>query len=151
MENKNTIKVYLTFTNKKGQSKKVHFLMDKDTYEMLQKVSQEEREKYMLEEYRWFCKQEKLQRKTQSINSFYDKDGELTIDDGYDPIEQNYKNKIVREILDNLSPDERELIIMYYFKNKTQSEIARYLNTTERTIRRKLAGIISSLKEKYNS
>ena len=146
----NKIKVYLTFINKKGQTKKVHFLMDEKAYEMLRKISQEEREKYLLEEYRWFCKEQKHRRRTQAINSFYDKDGELSIDDGYDHTDNLYKGMLIKEMLNSLTPKDRELIIMYYFENITQPEIAKHFNVSERTIRRRITNIINDLKEKYN-
>lgn len=149
MENINKIKVYLTFINKKGQLKKVHFLMDKKTYIMLQEVSQEEREKYMLEEYRWFCKEQKHYRRTQSINSFYDENCELSIDDGYNSIDKNLNSMLIKEIIDSLSADDRKIIIMYYFKNITQLEIAKHFNMSERTVRRKLSNIIEVLRKKY--
>ena len=149
--NSRKIKVYLTFTNKKGIKKKVHFLMDKETYMMLQKVSEEERDKYMLEEYRWFCKEQKHQRRTQSINSFYDEDGELIIDSGEEAIKTlSYDEELVQKMLESLSEMERNIMILIYFEKYTQGEVAKIYNCSQQKVSYIHNKIIEKLRKNFS-
>ena len=79
MKNSNNVKVYFSFLNRKNELKTVHFLIDKQSYKVLKQFPKEERDKYMLEEYRLFCKEQKHKRKTQSINSFFDNEDNITL------------------------------------------------------------------------
>ena len=100
MKNSNNVKVYFSFLNRKNELKTVHFLIDKQSYKVLKQFPKEERDKYMLEEYRLFCKEQKHKRKTQSINSFFDKDGELMIESNDEGLSDlSYQEELVERML----------------------------------------------------
>lgn len=148
MENK--IKVYHTFINKKGQLKKVHFLMDKQTYQVLQQVSKEERDKYMLEEYRWFCKEQKHKRRKQSINTFSDEDVELTTLASTDIVKTiSYEEEKVAEIFRLLNDDEKQLIIWIYYEKLSQEEVAKIYNCSQQKVSYLHNKIIKKIRDKH--
>ena len=78
--------------------------------------------------------------------------GALVID-GVDAIasDENLMDKItVREILTGLSKRDRAIIMMRYFYDKTQSEIAQKLNISRVQVSRLENRILSNLKKKLS-
>ena len=58
---------------------------------------------------------------------------------------QNMENVLLYKSLNELSDDERNLIIMIYFENKTESECASLLHTTQQNIHKKKKRILYKL------
>lgn len=58
---------------------------------------------------------------------------------------QKTENKLLYKSLSTLSDDERNLIIMIYFENKTESECASLLHTTQQNIHKKKRRILCKL------
>lgn len=55
------------------------------------------------------------------------------------------ENKMLYESLSRLSNDERNLIMMIYFKNKTELECADLLHTTQQNVHKKKKKILAKL------
>ena len=53
----------------------------------------------------------------------------------------------LREVLHGLPPEERKLIYLRFFKNKTQSETAKVLGTTQVQISRRERKILARLRQ----
>jgi RNA polymerase sigma factor (sigma-70 family) len=53
----------------------------------------------------------------------------------------------VRDSLDRLDPDDRKIIEMLYFQDKTHREIALEMNFAKSTATRRIAAILARLKE----
>lgn len=84
--------------------------------------------------------------------SIYDKGGDeqnqsllerLTDGDGTD---DTIDKLLIKEIIQNLDERERKIIVMRYYKDKTQSEVAKYLNVSQVQISRLESKIIGKLK-----
>ncbi|MDD3430163.1 MAG: sigma-70 family RNA polymerase sigma factor [Oscillospiraceae bacterium] len=54
----------------------------------------------------------------------------------------------LREVLQELAPDDRQLILLRFFKNQTQSQTARIMNTTQVQISRRERKILLQLRNK---
>lgn len=152
MEKTKLVKVSLTFVNKKGEKKTVGFEMDEKYYKDLQhsSITAEQREECMLAEYRMYCKEKKIKRKTQSINSFYKQDGELLIDSGEEKIKTlTYAEEKVKEIFKILTEDERQIILWLYYDNLTQDEVAKKLNISHQAVSKRLSKIFEKVRNHY--
>ncbi|HEZ7986799.1 MAG TPA: hypothetical protein RWO09_07685 [Ruminococcus sp.] len=64
---------------------------------------------------------------------------------------QKTENKLLYESLSMLSDDERNLIIMIYFENKTELECAFLLHTTQQNIHKKKQRILCKLNKLLKS
>jgi len=74
------------------------------------------------------------------------------IDNGDMPIEKQYEKKELLEmiptLLEELSDTEKEIITLYFYQQLSQTEIAKRLGVSQRTISLRLRGILISLKTK---
>ena len=87
----------------------------------------------------------------ESINAKIGEDGkELETTLGYDEdMEQNVVNKIaIKEALANLTTRERQIIILRYFKDKTQSQIAGQLGISQVQVSRIEKKVLSQMRNK---
>lgn len=87
----------------------------------------------------------------ESINAVVTDDGkELeSIIDGGENMEQAVINKIaVKEALMNLEPRERQIIVMRYFKDKTQAQIAAQLGISQVQVSRIEKKVLSRMRDK---
>lgn len=87
----------------------------------------------------------------ESINAKIGEDGkELETTLGYDEdMEQNVVNKIaIKEALSNLTTRERQIIILRYFKDKTQSQIATQLGISQVQVSRIEKKVLSQMRNK---
>jgi RNA polymerase sigma factor (sigma-70 family) len=153
MEKTKLVKVSLTFVNKKGEQKTVGFEMDEKYFKDLQhpSITAKQREEYMLAEYRMYCKEKKIKRKTQSINSFYKQDGELLIDSGEEKIKTlTYAEEKVNEIFKLLTEDERQIILWLYYDNLTQGEVAKKLNISQPAINKRINKIYDKVRNNFS-
>lgn len=57
----------------------------------------------------------------------------------------------LKEAIQSLEADERKLIVMRYFKNMTQSQVAKVMNTSQVQISRAEKKILNRIKEIYNA
>lgn len=149
------IMVCITFVNEKGQIKTVRFPMDKKTYDILQNVSQEMRDKYLLEEYREYCKEQKYRRrnitfsdletKMQTVEAFGEEEF-IVIADDYDLYEDEIQKLSVKQIERHLDEDEYALYYKHFYLQKCNVDIAKELNVSEGTVRYKMKKLIEKLK-----
>ena len=65
--------------------------------------------------------------------------------------EQNLDHMVLKELLSRLSPRERKIIILRYYKDKTQSEIATKLGVSQVQVSRIENKILSSLRKEFSS
>ncbi len=64
--------------------------------------------------------------------------------------EQLLNNLILKDILSNLNEKDRKIIILRYFRDKTQSEIAQLLNVSQVQVSRLENKILEKMKHKFN-
>ena len=87
----------------------------------------------------------------ESINAVVTDDGkelESIIDDGAN-MEQNVINRLaVKEALQNLEPRERQIIVLRYFGDKTQSQIASQLGISQVQVSRIEKKVLSRMRDK---
>jgi len=62
--------------------------------------------------------------------------------------EKLLNNMLLKELMNMLNDSERELIVMRYFKNKTQSEIAKQLGISQVQVSRMEKKVLLRLREK---
>ncbi|MEE1042738.1 MAG: SigF/SigG family RNA polymerase sporulation sigma factor [Clostridia bacterium] len=89
----------------------------------------------------------------ESINAKIGDDGkELETTLGYDEdMEQNVVNKIaIKEALANLTSRERQIIVLRYFKDKTQSQIADQLGISQVQVSRIEKKVLSQMRNKIS-
>ena len=142
-------RVDLTFVNKKGQLKKVHFKLDHLTVEMTKKLSLEERQAYLLECYREYVAEQHYVRKNVSLDSYYDKNEEFELADETDFEKNQYNRMFTNEILNFLEETERNIIIKLFWENYTNVKLAAELGVSETTIRRRKDAILAKIRDKY--
>lgn len=137
--------VKLEFINRNNELKKVQFYMDKQTYEMLMddSISNEERQKYLIDEYHEYERERYYERKIVKIN-------EDEIDYSPSPEEQCIKNQEEKEFfsfLNLLNTRQKELIKLIYFENKTQEQVAKQFNVSKSAINQSLKRIYKKIKK----
>ncbi len=87
-----------------------------------------------------------------SLSEEYDDDSGLCVGDRIEAQSANYDNEIyimLKEELKNLSKRDKKIILLRYYRNKTQSEIAKILGVSQVQVSRLEAKIISELKTKF--
>ena len=146
------IKIYHTFINKKGEVKTVNFLIERETYEVLQKVNKAERDLYLLDEYRNFCKEQKYKRRIKLIDPLviYNKE-DLQENNQVNTLDSICKEVMIKEKVKTLNSIEKSVIFFKFFKKYNQMQIAKELNISDRTVRRYLENAINKLKCKYQN
>ena len=84
----------------------------------------------------------------------YEELDKLEVADIGQDVELQVTDKILyarlRRIISSLAKTQRDIIVMYYYDNKTTSEIGRLLGMNDNTVRWYLGNIRNSLKEKLN-
>lgn len=80
----------------------------------------------------------------------YDDDGALLIDSVPDPHKEDdvIDRMLLRELLTSLDPRERQIIFLRYFKDETQSEIAKKLGVSQVQVSRLESRILKKMREK---
>lgn len=73
------------------------------------------------------------------------------IADDNDSQESIINNIFLKEALDSLEPRDRKIIIMRYYKNMTQTEIAKTMGISQVQVSRLEARIMSRLRERYKA
>ena len=68
---------------------------------------------------------------------------------GKDPQEEIINKVLIGNILNSLTPREKQILVLRYFKGKTQSEIAKIIGVSQVQISRIEKRVIKNLKEKY--
>ena len=91
-----------------------------------------------------------LKNNVKSLDAAINDDGKtLTLLDSLaiESPSDNTNNIFVQELLENLTKEELELINLRYFKDKTQSETAKYFHTNQVQISRNETKILKKLKK----
>ena len=57
----------------------------------------------------------------------------------------------LKEIIENLDTKERQIIILRYFRDKTQSQVAKMIGTTQVQVSRIEKKVLNSMREKLIS
>lgn len=88
-----------------------------------------------------------------SLNDKFEDDNSCTlmdkISDDFSP--ENYIDKLaIRELIENLSAREKQVIIMRYYMDKTQSEIAKALGVSQVQVSRIENKVLKEMKENIN-
>jgi len=140
-------KVYFKFINAKGQLKSVFVLVDEQTAEMVQKLSEEERVAYLTDLYHEDMRERNYQRHIVHSDGYFGDDEDLELpDDSVD--EESIKNKEqVAIILTMVNSDERQLLEDYYLKRKTQQEIASSLNISQKMVSKRIQNVLEKVKK----
>ena len=92
----------------------------------------------------------KYQERVKSLDEVIEKDGkEITLKDRISSDENiiNYNNISLKEELNTLDNNEKRLIKMRYYEDKTQQEIAEYFNTNQVQISRNEQKVLKKLKK----
>ncbi len=63
--------------------------------------------------------------------------------------EELLNHMVLKQLMDELEPREREIILLRYMENRTQTEVAKQLGTSQVQISRYEKKILNKLKEKY--
>ena len=66
----------------------------------------------------------------------------------YDLLESNMAKIEVQRLMEKLSPQDKDLIMLRYFYGYTHKEIAKITGKTEIAVRKKISRIIKQLKDK---
>lgn len=86
-----------------------------------------------------------------SLSGYSDEDDEQELCIPVDSAEESLAEKLtLKKAIDELSAHDRNLIILRYFKSKTQSETAKILGTTQVQISRKEKTILAALRLKMS-
>lgn len=87
-----------------------------------------------------------------SLNEEYDDESGLSVGDRIEAKEGNYDSEVyimLKEELKNLQKRDKQIILLRYYRNKTQAEVAKILGVSQVQVSRLEAKIISNLKEKF--
>lgn len=106
-------------------------------------ISNEERQKYLIDEYHEYERERYYERKIVKIN-------EDEIDYSPSPEEQCIKNQEEKEFfsfLNLLNTRQKELIKLIYFENKTQEQVAKQFNVSKSAINQSLKRIYKKIKK----
>lgn len=140
-------KVYFKFINAKGQLKSVFVLVDEQTAEMVQKLSEEERVTYLTDLYHEDMRERNYQRHIVHADGYFGDDEDLELSDN-SVDEESIKNKeLVAIILTMVNSDERQLLEDYYLKRKTQQEIASSLNISQKMVSKRIQNVLEKVKK----
>lgn len=143
--------VRFNFTNKNGEKKTVKVFVDKETYAILPKLSEEDRINYLIDLYH---EQEREKYYSRGIIPFSrfsnNEDGDYDLEDTVDVEKKTIQRILIRQMIDYLSPIDREFILLRFFDGLTIESIAKRMNVNEKTVRRNLARILNDLKEHFN-
>ena len=71
------------------------------------------------------------------------------IDSGHDTENEVLNSVLLKEILDSLSPRDRQVIVLRYFRDMTQSNVAKVLGVSQVQVSRMETRIIKGLREKF--
>lgn len=144
-------KIKFTFINAKGIEKNVVVYVDKGTKDILPKLDDNIRTKYLEELYHDQEREKNYRRKTITFSDFIKNE-----EDYYDPMDDNYnlekivyQNKLIKDILESLNEKDRQLIIMFYLKGLKIYQIADILDVTEKTVSSNLRRILKDLRDKF--
>ena len=78
-----------------------------------------------------------------------EEDGGGQLDVRVETLEEQLADTIsLKEVIGQLEPKDRSLILLRYFKGKTQSETAEYLGMTQVQVSRREKKILSALRER---
>ena len=162
--NENLVKVDLTFTNKKGLEKTVHFPMDKQLYKDILTLPEEEKNYWLEYYYHEYCNERNQNRKEFRNREMYLKvdynftDQEEVTDsankivqiaDSLD-VEKNVINKcIVEEILSLLDEKEKYIAINVLMYNVSKTQVARDLGISITAVSKKLDKIKDKITTLY--
>lgn len=146
--------IKLNFLNEKGEEKNVQFYLDDDTFLMLEKsdVPYEDKHRYLIEKYHEYERERYYRRKYELYDeetleeiNYYQKrvNGEVELFDQIQNIE-------LKEALDELSPKQRLIIELIFYKGFSQKETADFLGVTKQAIHKSLNNIYSILRKKIN-
>lgn len=86
-----------------------------------------------------------------SLNELIDDESGISVEDRLDVRKDNYDSEmyiILKEELKNLEERDKKIILLRYYRNKTQSEVAKILGVSQVQVSRLEARIISKLKQK---
>ena len=143
--------VRFNFTNKNGEKKTVKVFVDKETYAILPKLSEEDRINYLIDLYH---EQEREKYYSRGIIPFSrfsnNEDGDYDLEDTVDVEKKTIQRILIRQMIDYLSPIDREFSLLRFFDGLTIESIAKRMNVNEKTVRRNLARILNDLKEHFN-
>lgn len=143
--------VRFTFTNKNGEKKTVKVFVDKETYAILPKLSEEDRINYLTELYHEQEREKYYSRGTIPFSRFSNNDdGDYDPEDTFDIEKKTIQRILIRQMIDYLSPPDREYILLRFFDGLTIESIAKRMNVNEKTVRRNLTRILVDLKEHFN-
>ena len=143
--------VRFTFTNKNGEKKTVKVFVDKETYAILPKLSEEDRINYLTELYHEQEREKYYSRGTIPFSRFSNNDdGDYDPEDTFDIEKKTIQRILIRQMIDYLSPSDREYILLRFFDGLTIESIAKRMNVNEKTVRRNLTRILVDLKEHFN-
>ena len=88
-----------------------------------------------------------------SLNETIDEDEELTLGDKIadkNTPENDLNKLIIKDAVSSLPERERKIIILRYFRDKTQSEVAAELGVSQVQVSRLENKILSKMKENFN-
>lgn len=145
-------KVFLTFTNKKGEVKKVNFYIDRYVYHLLndKSVSKEFRQKFLVYEYHEYEKERIRKRKEKFFKNEFIKSID-NIADSKKINNEEFKNENLKQALLSLNERERKIVKMIYFEDKKQTEVAEYFKVSKSAISHQLSRIIKKIKKFLDS
>ena len=145
-------KVFLTFTNKKGEVKKVNFYIDRYVYHLLndKSVSKEFRQKFLVYEYHEYEKERIRKRKEKVFKNEFIKSID-NIADSKKINNEEFKNENLKQALLSLNERERKIVKMIYFEDKKQTEVAEYFKVSKSAISHQLSRIIKKIKKFLDS
>ena len=143
--------VRFTFTNKNGEKKTVKVFVDKETYAILPKLSEDDRINYLTELYHEQEREKYHSRGTIPFSRFSNnEEGDYDPEDTVDVEKKTIQRILIRQMIDYLSPTDREYILLRFFDGLTIESIAKRMNVNEKTVRRNLTRILDDLKEHFN-
>lgn len=86
-----------------------------------------------------------------SLTAEYDEDGNPQLDVPVDDIQYEISERLsLKQTLDLLEEKDRQLIILRYYSNKTQTQTAQILNMTQVQVSRRERKILTIIREKMN-
>lgn len=136
------VKVEFSFVNARNQVKNVNFYMDEKSYEMSLKLDKDERQRYLMEEYREYCKEQHYKRRV-----FVVKNLRVNDQSDVDIINNFVKESLLRQVISVLNETEKDLIVKHFFYGISKVKIAEEYRITEGAVRKRIKNCLHKMSE----
>lgn len=129
-------KYLITIKDKNDKEREVSVYVLEETAILLDQCDEEIRRVYLEEEYRAACQERAETRRHISLNESMDNGHEFAAEEpsAYDLFLQKKYRIVVKKLLAHLTEKQRRVITMYYFEEKSFSEIAKEMGIKRQVV-----------------